>query len=283
MCSASHLNVNNMATFENTKTARVGQYVEINGIKIYYEEHGFGDSLVLLHGGGDESGAWAQHIPFLSKKFRVITPDSRGHGRSENNIHPLSYHLMADDTAAMIHKLGLHRPLICGWSDGANIALDLAMRYPDMAQGIICCGLFTRISDQYRQALKDILCMLAPAVVNFEKLEREAPDLVKEHRAWHSAVYGQDYWKILFKDLSVLFLTPLDYTVADYANIRIPTLILTGDRDEFLPVEEHVETYRLISGAELAIVPAASHMFPVDQVGVFDDIVLAFYHRHKSQ
>jgi pimeloyl-ACP methyl ester carboxylesterase len=270
-----------MATEKNVLNS-AGQYAKVNGILMYYQACGSGRPLILLHGGGEVSGAWAPHIQILSKHFRVIAPDSRGHGLTENTIHPLSYRLLADDLSALIQELGLIKPILCGWSDGANIALDLGMRYPDLAGGLILNGLFTRISEQYREALKSFW-VLAPGVVDFERLEQDAPAIVQDLQQKHSSLYGPDYWKTLFIDLSVLFLTPPGYTKADYIMVQVPTLIVSGDRDEFLPVEEHVETYRLIPGAELEIILGATHWLPVTHVEIFVDAILAFVNRHWKE
>ena len=81
----------------------------------------------------------------------------------------------------------------------------------------------------------------------------------------------------------MLFLTSLDYAAEDFRRIRTPTLILSGDRDEFIPVEEQVEIYRLAPTAELAIVPNVGHGFPDSQVEAFNEVVAAFFRRHAAQ
>src|ERR1700682_5728722 len=114
------------------------KYALVNDLRMYYQDNGSGQPLILLHGGGQTSRVWTKHIPLLAQQFRVLTPDSRGHGRTDNPSRTLTYHLMADDMAAFIQALGLRKALICGWSDGANIALEIGMRYPDVAQALIC-------------------------------------------------------------------------------------------------------------------------------------------------
>ena len=104
-----------------------GKYVKANGVNIYYEEYGSGEPLVLLHGGMGASNDFEHLIPAFSKQFRVITPDSREHGRTDNPSGNFSYRLMADDVAAFINALNLSQPSICGWSDGGQIALELGM------------------------------------------------------------------------------------------------------------------------------------------------------------
>ena len=115
--------------------SRQAQYAQVNGLKMYYEESGSGQPLILLHGGTVTSKMWEAHIPIFARYFRVIAPDSRGHGRTNNPAGELSYRSMADDVVALIHTLDLDRPLICGYSDGGHFALEVGMRYPDLAAG----------------------------------------------------------------------------------------------------------------------------------------------------
>jgi pimeloyl-ACP methyl ester carboxylesterase len=96
-----------------------------NGATLYHEEHGAGEPLVLIHGGLASSAMWEPLLPGLIDRFRVITPDSRGHGRSTNPGGTLSYAQLADDVAALIAAFGLERPVVGGYSDGGQIALEV--------------------------------------------------------------------------------------------------------------------------------------------------------------
>ena len=103
-----------------------GYYLTANGLDIFYKEFGEGQALILLHGATDTHKLWNPHHPELSKYFRVITPDSRGHGRSLNPSWQLSYQQMADDLAGLIQKLKLVKPYIFGYSDGGQALRELA-------------------------------------------------------------------------------------------------------------------------------------------------------------
>ena len=109
----------------------------MNGAALYYEEHGDGAPLILIHGGLSSSSQWEPVVPELADGFRVITPDSRGHGRSTNPSGELSYALIADDIAALIAALGLRRPVVGGWSDGGQVTLELGARHPGAAGALI--------------------------------------------------------------------------------------------------------------------------------------------------
>ena len=120
--------------------AYTGSYVSANGLHVYYDEYGQGEPLILLHGGTLSSQMWQAQIPTFSAHFRVLIPDSRGHGRTDNPSGTFSYRLLADDFAAFVEAFGLHRPLIYGYSDGGQIALELGMRYPTLAQALVVCA-----------------------------------------------------------------------------------------------------------------------------------------------
>jgi pimeloyl-ACP methyl ester carboxylesterase len=107
------------------------------GHTLRYEERGTGTPLVLIHGGLASSALWEPHLPDLADDFRVITPDSRGHGRSTNPSGQLSYTQLADDVAALIAALGLVRPVVGGYSDGGQVALELGARHPGTAGALI--------------------------------------------------------------------------------------------------------------------------------------------------
>jgi pimeloyl-ACP methyl ester carboxylesterase len=98
--------------------APAGTHIEANGLRIYYEVHGAGEPLLLIHGGTATSQSWASHLAAFIEHFQVFTPDSRGHGRTDDPTGELGYHVMADDAAALVGALGLRRPLVLGYSDG---------------------------------------------------------------------------------------------------------------------------------------------------------------------
>ena len=173
--------------------APVGKYTEANGLRIYYEVYGEGEPLLLIHGGTATSQSWASHLPAFIEHFQVFTPDSRGHGRTDNPTGELDYHVMADDVAALVDVLGLQRPLVLGYSDGGQIALELGMRYPGLAKALVLGGTQFRFSEAYLEAVWALLGITDNEEVEPEKLEREQPDWVAYLREAHGHVYGPEY------------------------------------------------------------------------------------------
>ena len=113
------------------KNDSAAHYVKANGIKIYYEEYGSGEPLLLLHGNSQSIGDFSNQIPELQKYYRVIAVDTRGHGKSGDQNKRYTYDLFAEDMNALLNKLQLDSVNIVGWSDGGNTGLIMAMKYPE--------------------------------------------------------------------------------------------------------------------------------------------------------
>jgi pimeloyl-ACP methyl ester carboxylesterase len=258
-----------------------GHYVKANGLNMYYEEYGSGEYLILLHGGMAVGNNFEHLIPVFSKQFRVIIPDSRGHGKTDNPSGKFSYRLMADDTAAFINALGLHRPSICGWSDGGQIALELGMHYPELVRCMVVGAAWYQFSQPYQSLLK-AMGFESPGIVNIESIKQSMPQMAEMFRAWHSPIHGPDHWETLATQISTMWWTPLGYTADDFQKIKAPTLILVGDRDQMVPIEEAAQMFRFIQGAELAILPSSDHSLPRMRAELFSTIVLDFITRHNQ-
>jgi len=263
----------------NLENQTAGNFVEANELKIYYEFHGSGEPLILLHGGSVTSKMWRHHLPELSSHFQVITMDTRGHGKTGNPENKFSYPMLAEDVAAFIYELGLIKPFICGYSDGGQTALELGMNYPHLAKGLVLGATMFKLSESYIEWTRDF-GLEGPGRINVEYIEREMPGLVSAWSKLH-APHPPDYWKTLLKQLSFMWLGPLNYTGEAFNKIEVPTLILTGDRDPVVPIEEAVEMYQLIPNSELAVIPFADHSFPGAKVKVFNQLVLDFFLRHQ--
>ena len=261
--------------------APAGTRIEANGLRVYYEVHGEGEPLLLIHGGTATSQAWASHLPAFAEHFRIFAPDSRGHGRTDNPTGEHGYRVMADDVAALVGALGLRRPLVLGYSDGGQIALELGMRYPGLARVLVLGGTQFRFSEAYLEATRALLGIAEGEEVDPERLEREQPDFVDYLREAHGQVYGSGYWKTYVKQIASLWLTPLHYSFEDLAAVTDPVLLLVGDRDGACTAES-VELFRLLPNAELAVAPGSDHGFIEAKAGLFDALALDFLLRYRS-
>jgi pimeloyl-ACP methyl ester carboxylesterase len=219
-----------------TITTPQGAYVRANGLNIYYEQHGSGEQLLLLHGGTGTCRWWDAHIAFLAEYFQVFALDSRGHGKTDNPTGTFSYRAMGDDVAAFIQELHLQQPLLVGFSDGAQIALEIGIRYPTLVRALILTGVYSRLTESGMHSMY-AFGVEGPNKVNYERMERDLPGLVQFWQAQH-AVYGHDSWRTLLDQISEMWYSPLGYVEADLQGVTAPTLIALGDRDGFSPVEE---------------------------------------------
>lgn len=240
------------------------KFISANGLNIHYvDDGGYGRPLILLHGGSATLDSWHDHLDCFTPHFRVITPDTRGHGKT---IHPggdFTYPVMAADVAAFIRALKLDKPLIFGYSDGGQIALEVGIRYPGLAGALVLGGTQYKFSPVYFDALREI-GFPSPGAVDFEYIQQHAPGWVEFLKVAHPRDGEPDYWKTLMHQLSTLWWTPVGYTAADFAKMTEPTLVIIGDRDG-IEVEETVELYRMIPQAELAILPNADHETALNQ------------------
>jgi pimeloyl-ACP methyl ester carboxylesterase len=255
-----------------------GQYVAANGLEVYYQEYGVGPPVIALHGGTGTIFHWAA----LGAHFRVIAPNTRGHGRTANPTGVLSYQMLADDVAALIDALGLDRPFVVGYSDGGNAALELGMRYPDIAQALIIGAAWLRLTPAYVEEMQSLLGVTGDGEPDIDRVAQEHPDWVAYWQETHGALGGPDYWQDLLRQVCRMWMTPHDYSEADFQRITAPTLVVIGDRDELIPVEDAVTLYRAIPGAELNVVPAGDHDFPLSRGRVYDAVVLDFLLRQGS-
>lgn len=221
------------------------------GVPFYLDE-GRGEALVLLHSGGMAHHEFREHAGALSERFRVLAPDLPGHGRTPL-AGELTVERMADSVAAMLDDAGLDSAHVLGSSMGGAVALWTAIHRPALVDRLV---LF-RIG--FRREGKSVARDLAlddPAYW-------EGVGLAERLAEMHEPQGGPDAWRaIIERDATLFERDPERHEHAreDLEAIDAPTLIVAGDRDPLVPVEEAVEMYRAIPDADLWIVPRASHV-----------------------
>ncbi len=125
----------------------MSEYINVGGIRTWYDECGQGEPLVLLHpgGAGVDARAWGPNLPALAERFRVFTPERRAHGRTPDVDGPITFELMADDTIAFLDAVVGEPVHLMGCSDGATVALLVALRRPDLIRKLVfIAGVFHR-------------------------------------------------------------------------------------------------------------------------------------------
>lgn len=253
-------------------------FVYAGGLKIHYREAGAGPPLVLIHGGlATGEVMWsAQVVAELARRYRVLIPDSRGHGRTDNPGGRLRYDQMADDAAAFSAALGLERPAVVGYSDGAQIALEIGLRHPGLASAMVIGGVVTRPVEGYLQALRE-MGFPESGAVDFPRMEQAMGGFYETLRTSHEHARSDEDFRAYLAQISALWYSVPDYTDAQLAGIGVPSLVIVGDRDG-VSVDESLRLYRLLPRGELAVIPNAGH--GAGETKVFWDAVTDFLSRH---
>jgi pimeloyl-ACP methyl ester carboxylesterase len=236
--------------------------VDANGVAHYYEEHGSGPVVLLLHGGLESSESWAMQVPALTEAHRVVLIDRRGHGRTADVAGPITYTLMRDDTIACIEALDIAGAHLVGWSDGGIIALQVAIARPDLVGRIVTLG-SNASDDAYTHAARTLLGRGSPML-----------DLIRpDYDA--ASPDGPDHWPVVLEKVQKMWWDdPLDFR-AELGKIEPPTMVMAGD-DDCIDPGHSVDMFRRLPNGRLAIVPGASHTAPVEQAALVNDMILAF-------
>jgi pimeloyl-ACP methyl ester carboxylesterase len=253
--------------------------LQLNGSTIHVEEEGEGRPLVLLHGGLGSSASWTPVVADLGRSFRVITPDSRGHGRSTNLARELSYALLADDVAALIEALELQCAVVGGWSDGGQVALELGVRHPGVAGALIVGAASPEFDRGVRDVHRELLSADDAGVPDLDAVETLLGEYADDMKALHSG--GAEGWHELVRQTAPMWLDYEGRRPDELAAVEEPVLVLAADRDDFIPVELGVSLFRSLPNAELAVCPALGHdgVTP-DRAGIFAALVRDFAQRH---
>jgi pimeloyl-ACP methyl ester carboxylesterase len=219
-------------------------YATINGLNMYYEVHGEGPPLLLLHGGtGSIPTKW---IPFFSSQFRVIAMEQMGHGRTADvTDRPFHFHDMAEDTVELMRQLGIESAVIVGYSDGGIIGIDIAIHHSEMVTKLAVTGANSRVDGYTAENLEWARTFKPADLPVSEAYARLSPD-------------GPDHWPIVLERLQRMWPVEPNFTREEMQGIKAPTLIIIGDGDIVTP-EHAVEMFRAISGAQLCVVPHAGH------------------------
>lgn len=225
-----------------------GGYARVNGLEMYYEMHGEGPPLVLLHGGLSTIDAtFGGVLSTLAESHRVIAVEQQGHGRTADIDRPLSYEQMADDTDELLRQLGVEQADFFGWSDGAIVAMEVAIRHPSRVRKLVMLG-----------ASIDNQDALGPEILGW--LERATPEDFgpQARKAYASVAPDPAAWPSLIAKLKALWLgfEPIPSDVL--AGISAPALVLAGDRGGDRP-EHAVRIFRLLPNAQLGVIPGATH------------------------
>ena len=236
-------------------------HARVNGISLYYATIGHGPSVVLLHGGLANSDYWGHQVTALAPHHTVILVDSRGHGRSTRDSRRYGYDLMADDVVALLDTLHIANADVVGWSDGAILGLDLAIRHPDRVGKIFAFAANTVTSGVQEGVEKN------PTFARY--IERAGQEYAR------LSATPKDYDGFVAQ-ISKMWETEPNWTDAQLKSIRSPVWVVDGDHDEAIKRAHTEYIAATIPGAGLLILPNTSHFAFLQDPALFNAALLHF-------
>jgi pimeloyl-ACP methyl ester carboxylesterase len=243
-----------------TTVAKSG-YAPVNGLSMYYELHGEGQPLLLLHGAYMTIDLMGPIVPGLAESHRVIAVEQQGHGRTADVDRPITYEQMADDAAALLDHLGVESADIVGYSLGGGVALQLGIRHPAMVRKMVVASA-SYTSDGMHEALLEMLPSTTPEMFAGSPIEEAYLRL---------APNPADFPALVHK-LTQLDSTPFSWSPDEIRGLVAPTLVIVGDSDA-VRLEHAVDLFGLLGGgvmgdlvglpkSQLAVLPATTHFMP---------------------
>ena len=244
--------------------------IAANGIEIAYEVGGAGPPLVMLHGASSSPGAdFAPVLPAIRRGFLVHVPDARGHaGTRWDAADGFRYEWLVDDVLAFVDALGLDTFHVLGFSMGAATALGFATRHPDRLRTLVLVG----ISPEREPRASVARHLFDPA-----RIERQDPQWAAELSARHDPVQGSGAWQRLLPAIARDVADQQLHRPSELVRIDCPTLVIVGDRDPFVPVDQAWRLKRQLHDARLLVAPDCGHEVLRDQPDLALDALAGFY------
>jgi pimeloyl-ACP methyl ester carboxylesterase len=236
-------------------------YAKVGDLNMYYDVHGEGRPLVLLHGAYQTADSMGPLLPGLAETRQVIVPEMQAHGRTADIDRPITYEQMADDTAGLMRELDTDHADIVGYSMGGAIGLQIAIRHPELVRKLVMISSGFASDSAHPEAL-EMFPSISPEMFAGSPIEEEYKRIAPNPDDFPNLV-----WKL--KDLDT---TEFSWPEEDIRAIAAPTMIVVGDSD-VVTLEHVVKLFRLRGGgvmgdlsglpdARLAVLPATTHFIP---------------------
>ena len=264
------LNTQSINAIADEVQAYPAGYVEINRVKLFYKITGEGSSLLYLHGGLSSSKDFDKYIPEFCKRFKVITIDRRGHGRSFDNNEPFSYSSMADDMNLFLEYLKLDSVFVIGWSDGGDVGYHLASKYPSKVRKLVAVGANYLVSGLTESGLDWTKHQLT-----VEGLAKSYPQVEKEYKSLNP---NPENFPSFVRRTRDLWLRDPYIAKEDFMKITQPVLLMAGDKDD-IRLDHMLEMHALLKNSQLCILPNADHFIFDTYSDTVADILIEFLNR----
>jgi pimeloyl-ACP methyl ester carboxylesterase len=238
--------------------------VSVDGHPVWFEARGSGDPLVLLHGGMATNATWDAQIRGLSSRRRIIAPERTAHGHTPDRPGPLTYEQMAEETAQVLRALDLGPVDLLGWSDGGMVGFLLAVHEPGLVRTLATTGSGFSSAGYVPGSMEKLT-----------SLEHDDEDL-----AIFAALYsevspdGPEHFPVVWEKVRRMWSEPFDWS-ADLERVSAPLLVIVGD-DDYVTVGHADEMARRVPQGQLAVIPGASHLVPMEKPELFNRLVLDF-------
>ena len=251
-------------------TAAPMPLIRANGLDINYTAEGSGPPLVMLHGATSSAlEDWSAQRPLFRQRFRLYLVDARGHaGTRWDATQGVSSSVMVDDLLAFVDAMGLATFHLAGFSMGALTALWFASRHPERLRTLVAVG----VGIEHEPRTSVVRRLMDP-----DRIEREEPSWAAQLERRHAPVQGPGAWRALLRAIARETATQPLLTPADLRAVQVPTLLVFGDRDVFVPPDQSVRLFRQLPAARLFIVPDCGHHVPASRPGLFNEAAAVFY------
>lgn len=264
-----------LATASVSQAQAVGHRVNVNGMRMYYEVSGTGDPLIVLHGAYMNIPAMGEIIPRLARTHKVYAVELQGHGRTTDIDRPITYPNMADDVAAFMDSVGLRKADVFGYSMGAEVGLQLAIRHAARVNRLVAASAAYDLRG-WQPAFTEAIPQMTVEMISALPFAKEYPKLAADPTGFPE----------LARKLIALEKEPMAWE-AEVRALKTPVLIIAGDAD-VMTLEHSVALFRLLGGgvmgdmgkplasSRLAILPATSHTAVITQVELLHGLIEPF-------
>lgn len=242
-----------------------GHYIQTAALKLYYEDYGTGNPLMVIHGNGGSIADMKCQIDHFRKTRRVIAMDSRAHGKSEKGSGPLTYEQIADDLSEVVTALSLSNVDVLGHSDGGIVAILFALRHPTQVNRVVAGS---------PNLLPDVTALVPSAIDRNKQTVREAEDAIRRGDT------SRD-WETQRRRVQMMIDEP-HVQLSSLHTITAPTLILGADGD-IIQLEHLVAIFKNLPNGQLFIMPGATHGMVRQEAALYNQIAEQFLSRPPLQ